>query len=163
MNSFSISTNGLFSKFPYETLHRSFSKLYKLYLFCFFIFGFFATKPFLRRWRRQLVAGNHRNLSIRSHSNFLAEEFDGRIFTFLHFLGDQTDRKNARENSQLFFFSNFYFGILFSVFVGTKRSVSFMFLIRLNEEVDATSAHPFNSQPHVYVALRFSFLFLSKF
>ncbi|KAL5813482.1 hypothetical protein ACOSQ3_024244 [Xanthoceras sorbifolium] len=34
-----------------------------------------------------------------------------------------------------------------------------MFLIRLNEEVDATSAHEFDSQPQVYVVfiLRFSF------
>lgn len=36
--------------------------------------------------------------------------------------------------------------------------MSFVILIRLNEEVDATSGHQFNSQPQVYVALRFSSL-----
>lgn len=48
--------------------------------------------------------------------------------------------------------------VFFGSLLAWKRSMSFVILIRLNEEVDATSGHQFNSQPQVYVALRFSSL-----
>jgi hypothetical protein len=70
--------------------------LYGLYLLCFFFFflllcSSYSAILFLHRSAHpEVVSGDCRSISVGRQGDFLAEEPDGGVFIFLHFLANQT-------------------------------------------------------------------------